>query len=202
MAFTLAIGAKAPNFELIGADGAVHTFLGEKSVQGAVGTVLFFTCNHCPFVQNSEERMKRIYDKCEPLQITMVAVHSNETVKHPEDDFELVKQRATERGFKWLSLWDRDQLVAKSIGAQRTPHFFLFDCQGALVYSGRLDNSPRDPSKAETHELADAIDDLASGRPVRVAETTPIGCNVKWWDKDMHWMPGDVCDLDYLYTRR
>lgn len=201
MPITLPLGAKAPDFELLGTDDVPHTFFGQNSVRGARGTLLFFTCNHCPFVQNSEERMARIYGKCQPLNITMVGVHSNETIGHPEDTFDLVKKRAAERGFKWHSLWDRDQLVAKAYGAQRTPHFFLFDQDGHLVYSGRLDNSPRDASKAETHELADAIDDLAAGGSVRVAETAPIGCNVKWWEKDAHWMPADACDLDYLYTR-
>jgi len=64
-----------------------------------------------------------------------------------------------------------------------------------------MDNSPRDVSKAQTHELRDAIDDLLARRPIGLAQTDAIGCNVKWWDQDAHWMPGDACDLDYLYKR-
>ena len=85
--------------------------------------------------------------------------------------------------------------VHKAYGAIKTPHFYLFDQDRVLRYVGRMDNSPRDASKAETHELADAVDDLLAGRGVRLAATEPIGCTVKWWGKDRHFIPNDVCDL-------
>ena len=93
------------------------------------------------------------------------------------------------------------RVVARAFGAERTPHYFLFGPDDALVYSGRMDNSPRDASKAQTHELEDAIEDMLAGRPARIARTDAIGCNVKWWDQDAHWMPKEACDLDYLHQR-
>ena len=145
--------------------------------------------------------MKDLYDRITPLGISMIAIHSNETKGHPTDTFSLALARMKEMGFKWLSLDDVEQFTARAYGAQRTPHYFLFNAGGILAYSGRMDDSPRDATKVETHELQDAIDDLLAGRLVRLPQTDAIGCNVKWWDMDVHWMPGDACDLDYLYTR-
>jgi len=196
--FTLPIGSTAPDFSLAGSDGKIHDF---ASVKGASGTLLFFTCNHCPYVVGSEARMKELFAEVSAKGISMVAIHSNETENHPSDAFPLVIERMKEMGFGWLSLDDGQQFVAKAYGATRTPHYFLFDQAGILVYTGRMDNSPRDVTKAETNELRDAIDDLLAGRAVRVPQTDAIGCNVKWWDKEKHWMPGDACDLDYLYQK-
>ncbi len=196
--FTLVLNSKAPEFDLPGSDGKRHSF---KSVQGKTGTLIFFTCNHCPYVVGSEARMKDLYDKIATQGISMVAVHSNETVGHPTDTFELALVRMKEMGFKWLSLDDIEQFTARAYGAQRTPHYFLFNTDGLLVYTGRMDNSPRDVTKVQTHELDDAVDALIAGRKIEVPQTDAIGCNVKWWDMDAHWMPGDACDLDYLYTK-
>lgn len=199
--FTLPTGSKAPEFNLPGSDGKNHTFSGENAVRGKNGTLIFFTCNHCPYVIGSEARMKELFTEVTGHGIAMVAIHSNETEGHPTDAFPLVLERMKEMGFEWLSLDDIQQFTARAYGAQRTPHYFLFDANGVLVYSGRMDNSPRDVTKVETHELRDAVEDLVAGRPVRLAQTDAIGCNVKWWDMDAHWMPGDACDLDYLYQK-
>ena len=198
MTFTLAPGSRAPEFDLPGSDGKNHDF---RSVQGVRGTLVLFTCNHCPYVVGSEDRMKAFHDWIVPQGLSMVAIHSNETADHVSDGFPLVLERMREKGFQWLSLRDETQLVARAFGATRTPHYFLFDAEGRLFYSGRMDNSPRDASQAETHELRDAVEDLLADRPERLAQTDAIGCNVKWWDKDKHWMPGDACDLDYLNER-
>ena len=58
-----------------------------------------------------------------------------------------------------------------------------------------MDNSPRDAGLANTHELADAIEDLLAHRQVRVPLTGAIGCTVKWRGKDKHFIPNDACDL-------
>lgn len=198
MSFVLPTGSPSPAFELPGSDGRRHAF---ADVQGKSGTLIFFTCNHCPYVVGSEDRMKALFDRIEPQGVSMVAIHSNETKGHPTDTFDATLARMKEKGFRWLSLHDEEQFVARAFGAERTPHYFLFDKDGKLAYSGRQDNSPRDASKAETHELDDAIAEMLAGRPIAAPRTDSIGCNIKWWDKERHWMPGEACDLDYLYQR-
>ena len=198
MAFTLDTGAQAPDFDLPGSDGRTHDFSG---IKGDAGTLIFFTCNHCPYVLGSEERMVGLFNRVGLRGISMVAIHSNETADHPEDSFDAVLRRTREKGLPWLSLHDESQLVARAFGAERTPHYFLFDREGRLAYSGRMDNSPRDASKAQTRELEDAVADMLAGRPAQVPRTDAIGCNIKWWGKEKHWMPAEACDLDYLYQR-
>ncbi|MNJ50023.1 hypothetical protein D3C77_452830 [compost metagenome] len=88
-----------------------------------------------------------------------------------------------------------DQDVAKAYGALRTPHFFVFDQQRRLVYTGRGVDNPRDTTKMTTNDLERALTELTSGQTVSEPLTNPIGCNVKWEGQDAHWMPADACDL-------
>ncbi|MCG3178354.1 MAG: hypothetical protein BIFFINMI_00681 [Phycisphaerae bacterium] len=192
MAFTLQLGQPAPAFDLPGTDGKNHT-LGE--FKGAKILVVMFTCNHCPYVVGSEERMLAFHRDYAGKGVAMVGINSNETEDHPTDDLPNMKKRAREKGFPWPYLRDDSQEVALAYGALRTPHYYVFDADRKLRYTGRMDDNPRTPGAQKTHELRDAVDDLLAGREVRVPLTNPIGCNVKWWHKDAHWMPPEACDL-------
>jgi hypothetical protein len=97
--------------------------------------------------------------------------------------------------FPWVYLYDKTQEVAKAYGALRTPHFYVFNEERKLVYTGRGVDSPRDISRMTINNLDIALDELTSGKAISVPVTNPIGCNVKWDGKDAHWMPPDACDL-------
>jgi hypothetical protein len=97
--------------------------------------------------------------------------------------------------FPWKYLYDRTQEVALAFGALRTPHFFVFDENRELVYTGRGLDNPRDVSKMTVNNLERVLDELTSDKPVTVKVTNPIGCNIKWEGKDKHWMPPEACDL-------
>lgn len=192
MAFTLMIGQPAPDFSLPGVDGKTYSL---ASFKDARLLVVVFSCNHCPYVVGSEDRMVSLAKEYAPRGVTMVAINSNETDNHPLDSFEHMVSRAKEKQFPFPYLRDESQQVAKAYGALRTPHFYVFDSDRRLRYTGRMDDSPKDASLAKTHELRDALDDLLSGKPVRVPVTNPLGCNVKWRDKPNHWLPPEACDL-------
>jgi hypothetical protein len=66
---------------------------------------------------------------------------------------------------------------------------FVFDPERTLVYHGRIDDNAGDPSKVTRHDLRQALDEVLTGKPVSVPKTVPVGCTVKWWGKDPHWMP-------------
>ncbi len=106
-----------------------------------------------------------------------------------------MQERARRLGCTGPSRRDETQSAAKAYGAIKTPHFFLFDSDRTLRYVGRMDNSPRNPALANTHELADAVDDLLANRDVRLPVADAIGCTVKWRGKDHHFIPNDACDL-------
>jgi peroxiredoxin len=196
MAFTLQIGQAAPAFRLPGVDGREHSL--DDFGAAKVGVVVF-SCNHCPYVIGSEDRMVAFAKKYGPKGVAMIAINSNETENHPGDSFENMVERAKEKQFPFAYVRDESQDAARAYGALRTPHYYVFTKgdggQWVLRYTGRMDDNPRNPGAETTHELADAVDDLLAGRDVRVAVTNPIGCNVKWKGHDRKWMPPEACDL-------
>ena len=194
MAFTLELNSPAVNFDLPGVDGESYSL---GTFKHARILVVAFTCNHCPFVIGSEDRMIHFYKDYAPKGMVMVAINSNETENHPADSFENMVERAKEKDFPFPYVRDETQQIAWHYGALRTPHFYVFDQDRLLRYTGRMDDNPRNPGQEKTHELRDAVDDLLAGRPVRVPMTNPIGCNIKWKGRDAHWMPPEACDLIY-----
>lgn len=192
LAFTLQLGASAPDFDLPGVDGKRYSL---ASFKGSKLLVVVFSCNHCPYVIGSEDRMIQFDRDVSPRGVAMVAINSNETEGHPTDSFEHMVQHAKEKGLPWAYVRDESQDVAKAYGALRTPHFYVFDADRKLRYTGRMDDNPRDAKLARTHELRDAVEALLAGRKPPAELTNPIGCNVKWWGQDAHWMPADACDL-------
>lgn len=192
MAFTLEIGDRAPDFSLPAVDGKTYTL---DDFAGSAALVVVFSCNHCPFVIGSEDRMNAFAADYAPRGVAMISINSNETDNHPDDSFEHMVTRAAEKDFKFVYARDEDQSVALAYGALRTPHYYLFDADRRLRYTGRMDDDPRDAANASTHELRDAADAVLAGSAVAVELTNPLGCNVKWADQDAHWMPPEACDL-------
>jgi len=192
MAFTLQLGEDAPDFRLPGADGKEYLL---DDFKHAKLLVVFFTCNHCPFVVGSEDRILALHNEFHPRGVDWVGINSNETDNHPTDDLEHMKLRVKEEGIHYPYLRDESQDVARAYGALRTPHFYVFDERRKLRYTGRLDDNPREPGKQTTHELRDALEALLEGKAPPTPVTNPIGCNVKWKNQEEHWMPPEACDL-------
>ncbi len=192
MAFTRQIGDSPPDFRLPGVDGKSHS---PADCADARILIVVFSCNHCPFVVGSEDRLNALYADYEPKGVEMIAINSNETDNHPTDSFEHMVERAKEKGFQFAYVRDDSQDVARAYGALRTPHFYVFDADRKLRYTGRMDDNPRTPGQETTRELRDAHDALLEGGEPPAPVTNPIGCNVKWEGQDAHWMPPEACDL-------
>jgi peroxiredoxin len=192
MAFTLELGQQAPDFRLPGVDGKTWSL---ADFADARALIVVFSCNHCPYVVGSEERMKQLVADDAPRGVKMIAINSNETENHPADSMEHMIQRAREKQFNFTYVRDDSQQVALAYGALRTPHFYVFDQERKLRYTGRMDDNPRTPGQEKTRELRDALDAILAGRQPAVPLTNPIGCNVKWKGKENHWMPAEACDL-------
>lgn len=192
MAFTLQLGEKAPDFNLLATDGNWYPL---SDFDNANILVIFFTCNHCPYVLGSDEVTRQTAEKYASRGVKFVGINSNSKNTYPEDDFPHMIERMQQQKFPWIYLYDEPQDVARSYGALRTPHFYVFDRDRKLIYTGRGVDNPRDTSRMTVNDLERALDEHLAGQPVSVPITNPIGCNVKWEGKEEHWMPAEACDL-------
>ena len=171
---------KAPSFELPNANQKLGPeSISLSSAMGSNGIIIAFTCNHCPYVVGSESRIEDMAMKARENNIGFVGINSNDPINYESDSWPNMVKRAS-KGMSYAYLHDADQSIATIYGAQRTPEFYLINPTGNVVYRGRLDDSPRDPSHATTSELSDAIDSLVAGEQIAEARTESIGCSVKW----------------------
>ncbi|MCK4283460.1 MAG: thioredoxin family protein [Candidatus Brocadiae bacterium] len=188
MGFTIDVGKAGPSFNLKGVDGNHHS-LDDCADKKAVAVV--FTCNHCPTAVQYEDRLIQLQKDYADRGVLLVAINPNEDEGHPTDSYENMIRRAEEKGFNFPYLRDATQEVARAYGAVRTPHVFLLDQDRKVAYHGRIDDNADDPKAVGRHDLREALDEILAGKPVSVPSTVPVGCSVKWWGKDAHWMPED-----------
>ncbi len=190
--YTRPLGSAAPPFDLPATDGKRYSL---SDFDDAEVLVVFFTCNHCPYVIGSDEVTRESALKFGHRGVRFVGINANSARTHEEDSFERMVARMEEHRFPWVYLRDESQDSAREYGALRTPHFYVFNQDRKLVYTGRGVDSPRDAAAMTTNDLERALEDVLSGKPVSVPLTNPIGCNVKWDGQPPHWMPPEACDL-------
>lgn len=174
---TLQIGSKAPDFKLPGVDDKVYSL---ASFDDKKGLIIIFSCNHCPYVQAYEERIKAIQKDYENKGIQIVAINSNDSDQYEDDSFEHMKFRSKQKGFNFLYLRDEDQSAARAYGASHTPQIFLFNSDKVLIYSGKIDDNWKEEQKVQTRYLRNAIDEFLKGEEISIPETFSMGCTIKW----------------------
>ena len=161
---------KIPKFSLKGTDEKVYSL---EDLKGEYGSVIIFWCNHCPYVKAWEKEVLRIVENYKD-KFGFAFINSNDPNKYPEDSFENMKKK----NYPVPYLFDETQEVAKMFGAERTPHVFVFDRDGNLVYKGAVDDDYEgNPKKRYLIEVLDA---LISGKEVPYKETPAVGCTIKW----------------------
>lgn len=173
----LKIGDKAIHFALRGVDNHEHS-LANYADKDAV--VIFFSCNHCPYVQAWEDRIIQVQADYADKGVQFMAINANDALRYPDDNFPKMKQRAQQKGFNFPYLYDEMQEIANFYGAQNTPEFFVFDKERVLRYHGALDDNFDDPNAVKSQYLRDALDAVLAGQTPTVAETPVIGCTIKW----------------------
>ena len=171
----LELGQRAPDFrDLLGADGRRFSL---SSFDDTPLLVIIFSCNGCPTVKASDDRMIALQEANGPKGVQLVAINSNNSYLSPADTYPEMVKRAREKGLNFPYLKDDDGGVGRAYGAISTPHAFLFDRERRLRYKGRIDDS-RDPTRVTVRDLQRAIDDVFAGRLVAVTETKPFGCAI------------------------
>ncbi|MBA7589199.1 hypothetical protein ES708_31280 [subsurface metagenome] len=160
-----------------------------------MGLLISFTCNHCPYVLVSDEVTRITADKYAGRGVKFAGINSNSPNTHEVDDFPHMIKRMEQYNFSWVYLWDETQEIARIYGALRTPHFYVFDKDRKLIYTGRSSDSPRDASRITLDDLENALEEHLAVKLISKPITNPIGCNIKWDGMDPHWMPPEARDL-------
>ncbi len=172
-----AIGDIAENFSLKNVDGKSVSLTDFKDVKGYV---VIFTCNHCPFSQLYEERIKDLDKNYKQKGFPVIAINPNDATKVPEDSFDEMAKRAKKYKYTFPYLHDETQQTAKAFGATRTPHVFILDNEFRIQYIGAIDDDSEGDKKNKTKYVEKAINDLLNGKQPQIKETKAIGCTIKW----------------------
>ena len=182
----LAIGAPAPDFNLKGADGKMHTLAEYKS---SLVLAVVFICNHCPASQLYESRILKIAADYAGKGVQVIAIQPNgPQAMSPrelnftdlDDSYASMVIHAKYRNFTFPYLYDGDtQAVVEKFGPRVTPHIFIFDKDRNLRFQGRIDDSIRE-SSVKSQDTRNALDALLAGTPVPVDHTPVFGCSTKW----------------------
>jgi len=175
----LPIGATIPmtDVKMKSVDGAE---LALADVRKPAGTLVVFTCNHCPFAKMWETRIVELGNSYAVKGIGVIAVNANDPKVAEDDSFDAMQRRAKERGMQFPYVVDATSNLARAFGATKTPEAFLFDKDGKLVYHGAIDDNGQEPSKVENAYLKLALEAVMNGGDVPVKETKSIGCGIKF----------------------
>ena len=168
-------GTPAPDFTLPGVDGKSHSLRDFSEA----ALVIFFSCNHCPYVQAYEDRLMALQEEFKG-KARFIAINANDATNYPDDSFDNMVARARQRNFNFVYLRDESQQVARAYGATHTPHLFVFDRERKLRYTGRIDDNWQEPAKVTRRYLKEALTAITQGKAPAEAETFAIGCTIKW----------------------
>jgi peroxiredoxin len=168
------VGQTAPQFALKDQDGREVDL---AQLRGKI-VVLEWTNPDCPFVQRhyQAKTMSTLADRFRDRDVVWLAVNSTHYMDAAKD-----RAWRTDQGFAYPVLDDRAGAVGGAYGAKTTPHMFVVDRNGALIYQGAIDDDAAGAKgSAARNYVAEALADVTAGKPVRVAETKPYGCSVKY----------------------
>ena len=177
-----AIGKPAPDFALKDLDGKLVKL---SAFKGKTIVLEWFNPG-CPFVKKSHGvgSLVGTAKRISKTGVVWLAINSGAPGKQG-NELALNVEAAKTWSLEHPILRDETGVVGKSYGATNTPNLFVIDKRGILVYSGAIDNSPDAEGKSPTGDklvnyVDAALEDLAAGRAVRTATTTPYGCSVKY----------------------
>jgi peroxiredoxin len=176
------VGQPAPSFTLTDTNGARRSL---SDYQGKVVVLEWF--NHdCPFVRKhyGSGNMQRLQKKWTGAGVIWLSINSSAPGKQgnypPEKANELTRAK---HASPTAVLLDPDGTVGREYGAKTTPHMFVIDRKGTVVYAGGIDDKPSTDQAdvATAHNYVDAaLTETLAGKPVTVATSTPYGCSVKY----------------------
>lgn len=174
-----AIGSEAAGINLMNVD---ETMISYESFPEALGFIVIFTCNTCPYAVASEDRIIALDAEFKDKGYPVIAINPNNPDVQPADTFELMQAKAADKGFTFPYLYDASKSVYAEYGAKKTPHVYLLQKENdkkIVKYIGAIDDNVRNGAAVKDRFLANAIYELLDGKEVTVKETKAIGCSVK-----------------------
>lgn len=176
------VGQPAPAFTLTGTDGKPHSLADYKGKY----VVLEWINHDCPFVKKhyGSGNMQKLQKKYTEQGVVWLSINSSAPGKQgnypPEQANALTAEK---KALPTALLLDPDGTVGKEYGAKTTPHMYVIDPEGELVYAGGIDDKPStdaaDIAAARNH-VDQALAEALAGKPITVASSTPYGCSVKY----------------------
>ncbi|MCA9269879.1 MAG: thioredoxin family protein [Planctomycetales bacterium] len=163
------IGAKAPDFTAKGVDGKEYGL--QSALKGSDAVVVCFTCNKCPVAVAYEDRFIDFAKQYADKKVQFLAINCNTS-----EDLAAMKQRAEEKGFPYPYAYEDSGDAARGYGARVTPHLFVVNKDGKVVYHGAFDNSTNNPT---VHYVASAVDAALAGKLPEVTTTKAVGCGIR-----------------------
>ncbi|MBN2161724.1 MAG: thioredoxin family protein [Pontiellaceae bacterium] len=157
-------------------DGSMVTI---DSAKGEKGTLVIFTCNHCPFVMAWQKEMAQIGNEYLKKGVGVIFINSNDPAAKG-DSFEGMQALAKAEGYTFPYAVDATSEIAKHYGAAKTPDVFLFDAAGKLAYKGAVSEGGRAPKEGGEPYLKNALDALLADKPIPTPTTKAVGCSIKF----------------------
>lgn len=148
-------------------------------VAGTKGTLVIFSCNHCPYAKAWEGRIAALGNEYREKGVGVIVINSNDPATFAEDSFEEMQKRAAKLGLKFPYAVDATSDIARAFKATKTPECFLFDAAGKLAYHGAVDDNKKGDD-VEKHYLRDALAALVAGQEIPTKETKFVGCSIKF----------------------
>ncbi len=170
-------GEKMPNFRLKNVD---ESFVDHDVVKGENGTLVFFICNHCPYVKAITKKLVYTVNEITKYGIKSVGIMPNDIIKYPEDNFENMQKFFNDNEFNFPYLIDQDQSVAKEFGAVCTPDFFGFNSKNELQYRGRIAEMKNLNFVNNKNDLLDAMIEISKTQNGPKNQFASAGCSIKW----------------------
>ncbi|HEY8615782.1 redoxin family protein [Phenylobacterium sp.] len=180
------VGQPAPAFQAVDADGRTRTL---AEFQGRV-VVLEWTNNGCPYVGKhySSGNMQRLQRQAVKDGVVWLTVVSSAPGMQGHLTAPQAKAwKAKTKAASTAVLLDPTGRAGRAYDARVTPHMFVVDRNGRLVYMGGIDDkasSEPESLKGATNYVTAALSDLKAGRPVATPVTRPYGCGVKYGSAD------------------
>jgi peroxiredoxin len=174
----LPLGTPAPDFSLPDTNGQSVSL---SDFRGASALVVFFICNHCPYVKHLRAELAPLAREYQQKGVAIVGINSNDATNYPDDSPEKMAEEVRNAGYTFPYLYDESQAVAKAFHAACTPDFFVFNRELKLVYRGQFDDSrPGNNLPVTGKDLRASLDAVLSGRTPPQDQKPSIGCNIKW----------------------